>query len=120
MCSKGDTQIKYIISIIVFSLSCPVWAGYVNNKTDWDKMPYAQKLGYAQGAFDEHTMATTYDNNMMRDLKEHRLDCLVNMGMTSVGIVELIDNMYSNDVGIWQFPPNIAMIQGLHKMCGKP
>ena len=111
---------KYITPFIVLLLTSPVWAGYVNNKTDWDRMPYAQKLGYAQGAVDEHTMMTTFDNDEIIALKEHRLDCLVNMGMTSVGIVELIDNMYSNDVGIWQFPPNIAMIQGLHKMCGTP
>jgi len=112
--------VKYFILFVLLSVSSPIWAGFVNNKTDWDGMSYSQKLGYVQGAFDEHTLLSTQDSDEMTALKEHRMNCVVDMRMSSAGMVELIDNMYRNDVGIWQYSPNIAMIQGLYKMCGMP
>ena len=103
-----------------FALASTAWAGFINHKTDWDSMPPLQKIGYVQGVFDEQTMLLTSDDEEVIRLKKHRSACVANMGMTPQGLIELIDTTYRNDVSIWRFPPNIALIAGLYKMCGEP
>ena len=83
-------------------------------------MSYSEKLGYVMGFFDEYTAISTLDSHEMIVLKQQRLNCVVDMNMNSQGLVDLVDTMYRNDVGIWKHPPHIALIQGLYKMCGDP
>jgi hypothetical protein len=101
-------------------LTTSAWAGFKNNKTGWDGMSVSEKLGYVMGFFDEHTSLSTWDSQAVMDLKLHRQNCLIDMNMNSQGLVDLVDTMYRNDVGIWKHPPFVALIQGLHEMCGEP
>ena len=95
-------------------------AGFINTKTAWDDLSNQAKQGYAMGAYDEHIMISTSDDNTLIKVKTHRHNCIVRMGFGSNDMVELINTVYRNDVSKWKLPPHTVMVQGLYELCGLP
>ena len=71
---------------------------------------------YAQGAFDEMTLVMTTDPDKITRWKNKVLNCAVNMKLTANNMIEVINTHYS-ELENWQYPPHIALRQGLQKVC---
>ena len=111
-----------MLKIILLSISFAVGfvshasAGFINNKTQWDKLTQQKKYGYAMGAYDVMQTSWTTDTKKLRNAKEQRGKCVVELQLTSQDLSNIIDNVYA-DLNKWQISADTALTQGLYKVC---
>ena len=91
-------------------------AGFIDNKTQWDKLTQQQKYGYAMGAYDVMQIGWTNDTKKIRDMKEQRGKCVVELQLTSQDLSYIIDNIYT-DLNKWKTSAGTALTQGLYEVC---
>jgi len=111
-----------VLKIIFLSISFAVGfmshasAGFIDNKTQWDKLSQQQKNGYAMGAFDVMQRYWSNDSKKIIDAKARRGKCVVELQLTSRDLSNIIDSVYV-DLNKWQTDAGSALIQGLYKVC---
>ena len=109
---------RTLISIAWFSLmTLPSFAGFINNKTQWDSLPADAKAVYAMGLFDESVTVLGLDHEVVSGIRNGKNSCAYNNDMSGPDLAELIDTMYRNDVALWSKPPQNVLHRGLLKMC---
>ena len=106
-----------------FSLAATFWialgpgsayAGYINNKTDWDSLLLTQKGAYAIGAFD--LWHQTYEDGETFAYKSDVADCVADLGLKSSDLATVIETEYA-DLPHWEKPPFALLLSGLRKVC---
>lgn len=111
-----------MLKIILLSISFAIGfvshasAGFINNKTQWDKLTQQKKNGYAMGAYDVMQVDWTTDTKKLGDMKAKRGKCVVELQLTSQDLSYIIDNVYA-DLNKWQISAGTALTQGLYKVC---
>ena len=111
---KGVWVFRLAAFLIALS-STSIFAGFINDKNDWDLLTDAAKTGYVFGIFDLTTGISNGDNE--QDLLNKKLyQCAVEKGMKDENFFELIEQGYSSR-STKKHPPFLYLIDGLQKLC---
>jgi hypothetical protein len=113
---KGKGVWVFRLAALLIALSSTsVFAGFINDKNDWDLLTDAAKTGYVFGIFDLTTGISNGDNE--QDLLNKKLyQCAVEKGMKDENFFELIEQGYSSR-STKKHPPFLYLIDGLQKLC---
>lgn len=103
-----------VAAIATIGSASPTLAGYINNKAEWNRLD--DKHSYVMGVFDGLAVSTT-------DSKEDQAyffgwnRCSQENGLTSLEFVQMVDQVYAEDVANWSLPPLSMMLKGLNRLC---
>ncbi len=101
------------VGLLAFAAT-PASAGYINNKADWNRLD--DRHSYVMGLYDG--LAVTASNSLEDAAYSagwHR--CLQDNNITSVELVQMIDQGYAADVANWSLPPISMMLRGMRRLC---
>ncbi|MDB9740223.1 hypothetical protein OAA87_02070 [Amylibacter sp.] len=107
---------RIILTLLLLIISTQTSSGFLDNRQAWQTMPELKKTGYVMGVVDEMIQLISSDIPEESTRKLRLRDCIIKMQLDTDAIKDIVDNHYT-DLGNWQNPPNIALRQGLWKVC---
>ena len=87
-------------------------AGYIKNRSGWEKLTSDAQSGYVMGAYDWMSQVAPFEDNLFIN------KCALDMDLNSSDMIELVDTFYS-DLSKWEVPPFLALLLGRRKVCSK-
>ena len=103
-----------VVCVLLLGLPSPARANFWANKGDWERSTRQDQNGYVMGAIDGFTFLDSSGSNF-----QYRVDlisCLQSMNIDSHALIGIVNREY-DDLSNWQYPPSVALIQGLGKIC---
>ena len=100
--------------IVAILTSTPALAGFINNKSSWDKLPDSVKAGYVMGIWDELTTEYWDEPADVKQRKDGFRRCASDSEFDAEVMINIINKEY-DDLKTWSFPPNLY--SGLCKVC---
>ena len=107
---------RIILTLLLLIISTQTSSGFLDNRQAWQTMPELKKTGYVMGVVDEMIQLISSDIPEESTRKLRLRDCIIKMQLDTDAIKDIVDNHYT-DLGNRQNPPNIALRQGLWKVC---
>lgn len=107
-------KLMLLTVVVAIGSASPASAGYINNKAEWNRLD--DKHSYVMGVFDGLAVSTS-------DSKEDQAyffgwnRCSQENGLTSLEFVQMVDQVYAEDVSNWSLPPLSMMLKGLNRLC---
>lgn len=91
-------------------------AAFLTNRQEWNDANSVIKKGFVQGVFAEMIEIWLSDQSEIILLKQKVYRCARDMAMTDIALMEIVDSHYT-DLENWGDSANIALRQGLFKVC---
>jgi hypothetical protein len=107
---------RIILTLLLLIISTQASSSFVNNRQEWETMPELKQTGYVMGVVEEMIQLISSDIPETRTHKVRLHDCIIKMQLDTEALKDIVDNYYT-DLGNWQNSPNIALRQGLWKVC---
>lgn len=105
-----------IAAAMMAAISSPSWAGFVENRAQWNALGKARQADYVMGLLDSMTIADIGD-----PLSEANafgiFDCTRSLGLNNIDLVTIIDEGYARDAARWGDFPAVVLTQELFRVC---
>jgi hypothetical protein len=92
-------------------------ASFVGGRSQWDRLPPAEKIAYAAGVYEGFQVRYRSDAATIAALKEARDICIARVGLTSSDLVKLVNDGYAQHADWWERPPWIVLSAKLAELC---
>jgi len=106
----------FIIAVSIALAASPAWAGFVENRRQWNELTDAQKSAYAMGLLDARVQVSDASPEIVA-INDARLVCLVELGIRSTDLATIIDEGYTRDPERWSYAPVAILLQETNAVC---
>ena len=105
-----------LVATIAVLMATPAWAGYVENRTQWNALDAQRKADYSMGLFDGLAQVSPTDRVGIAHFRA-RSECVTALGITSSDLALLIDEGYAADAGTWSLGPLAILLRQTNRVC---
>ena len=107
---------EFMIAVTLVVIASPAWAGFVENRRQWNELTPSQKSAYAMGLLDARVQVSDASPEIVA-MNEARLECLVELGIVSTDLPTIIDEGYARDAERWSVAPIGVLLQETNAIC---
>lgn len=105
-----------IIAATIVAIASPTVAGFIRDRSDWNRMGQAQKADYAMGLFDG--LGQGVESREGQDVTfQARYRCIAELRLQGADLATLIDEGYAGDASLWSRPPIAILLKQTNRVC---